>query len=152
MRTGTVLTIEDDVATAGLIRDALEAVGYRVLHAVGGAGIAVACAEHPDVILLDINMPGMDGPEVSRRLRADPAVAHIPIVCMSSHVARGGAPPGMPHDDRLPKPVALDVPRTTVARWGRTKGSDRQMPRLCSLGGVRRRRPDYWLRPARPAA
>jgi len=122
MRTGTVLTIEDDVATAGLIRDALEAVGYRVLHAVGGAGIAVACAEHPDVILLDINMPGMDGPEVSRRLRADPAVAHIPIVCMSSHVACGGVPSEMPHDDRLPKPFALDVLWTTVARWGRTKG------------------------------
>ncbi len=117
MCTGTILTIEDDVATAGIIREALEAVGYRVLHAVGGAGIAVACAEYPDVILLDINMPGMDGPEVSRRLRADPAVAHIPIVVMSSHVARGAVPPEMPHDDRLPKPFALDDLYATVARW-----------------------------------
>ncbi len=116
MRTGTVLTIEDDVATAGLIRDALEAVGYRVLHAVGGAGIAVAYAERPDVILLDINMPDMDGPEVSRRLRADPATAHIPIVCLSSHVARGGVPPEMLHDDRLPKPFALDDLYAAVAR------------------------------------
>jgi len=116
MRTGTVLTIEDDVATAGLIRDALEAVGYRVLHAVGGAGIAVAYAERPDVILLDINMPDMDRPEVSRRLRADPATAHSPIVCLSSHVARGGVPPEMGHDDRLPKPFALDDLYAAVAR------------------------------------
>jgi len=86
-------------------------------HVAGTAGIAVACAEHPDVILLDINMPDMDGPEVSRRWRADPATAHIPLVVMSSHVARGGVPPEMPHDDRLPKPFALDALYATVARW-----------------------------------
>jgi len=50
---------------------------------------------------------------------ADAATAHIPIVVLSSALAHGGdgLPPGMPHDDRLPKPFALDALLTTVARW-----------------------------------
>jgi len=78
MPTATILVIEDDLATAGLIRDALEIEGYRVLHAVGDAGIAAARDGRPRVILLDIDMPGMGGPEVSRHLRADPhTIVHL---------------------------------------------------------------------------
>ncbi len=117
MLTGIILVIDDDLATAGLIRDVLEGDGHRVLHASGAAGIDAARREHPDVILLDINMPGMDGPEVSQRLRADPTTVAIPIVCMSSHVARGSIPTNMVHDDCLPKPFAVDDLSATVARW-----------------------------------
>ena len=74
----TVLVVEDDAATAGMIRDVLEAASCRVLHEVDSKGVEVACREHPDVILRDVNMPGMSGPEVSRRLRADPVTAAIP--------------------------------------------------------------------------
>lgn len=114
----TVLVIEDDVATAALIREVLESAGYRVRHAVGDAGLAAARAVAPAVILLDVHMPGMGGPEVARHLRADPTTAGIPLICMSSTLARGGsAPPGMPHDDRLPKPFTIDALVATVARW-----------------------------------
>jgi len=113
----TVLVVEDDHAIAGMIREALEIEGYRVLHAIGGVAIAIARTEAPAVILLDIHMPGMDGPEVSQHLRADPVTATIPIVCMSSHVARTGVPPEMRYDDRLDKPFALDALCATVARW-----------------------------------
>ncbi len=114
---GTVLVVDDDSATVGMIREVLEMEGYRVVHAVDGESVRIALIEQPHLILLDINMPGMDGPEVSRRLRAEPATAHIPIVVMSSHVARGGVPPEMPHDDRLTKPFALDALSAIVARW-----------------------------------
>jgi len=114
---GTVLVIEDDTATATLSRDVWEAEGYRVLRAVGGAGIDAARAAHPTVILLDMHMPGMDGAAVARRLRADPATADLPIVCMSSALTRGGPPPGMPHDDCLPKPFAVAMLSAVAVRW-----------------------------------
>jgi len=117
MMAGTVLVVDDDVSTVEMIQEVLEMEGYRVVRAVDGESLGVALREQPHLILLDINMPGMDGPEVSRRLRADPATAHIPIVVMSSHVARGTVPPEMPHDDRLTKPFALDALVVTVARW-----------------------------------
>ena len=75
---GAILVIEDDTATVELIHEALEAEGHTVLHASGAAGLALARVALPAVILLDINMPGMDGPEVSRLLRADPRTARVP--------------------------------------------------------------------------
>jgi len=116
-RTGIILVIDDNLATVGLIRDVLEGDGYRVLHAIGAAGIDAARRGQPGVILLDINMPGMDGPEVSRRLRADPATVAIPIVCMSTRVTRAQVPVGMRHDDCLPKPFAVADLSAIVARW-----------------------------------
>ncbi len=113
----TVLVVDDDTAIAEMIQEVLEMDGYRVARAVDGESLRTALVEQPRLILLDINMPGMDGPEVARRLRADPATAHIPIVVMSSQIARGGVPPEMPHDDRLPKPFALAALSATVARW-----------------------------------
>jgi len=117
MMAGTVLVVDDDVSTAAMIQDVLEMDGYRVVRAVDGESLRVALVEQPRLILLDINMPGMDGPEVARHLRADPATSHIPIVVMSSQIARDGVPPEMPHDDRLPKPFTLDALSALVVRW-----------------------------------
>ena len=118
----TVLVVDDDQATAQMIQETLEMEGYRVLRAIGGAALALARTQHPAVILLDINMPGMNGPEVSQHLRADPATATIPIICMSSHVAGMRVPPEMHYDDRLDKPFALDLLRATVLRWTGDEG------------------------------
>jgi len=112
----TILVVEDDLATVEMIRDALMIEGYRVLHAIGEAGLTRAREGQPALILLDLYMPGMDGAEVARRLRADPAIARIPIVCISSERARGDLP-AMPRDDCLPKPFALDDMYAVVARW-----------------------------------
>jgi len=115
---GTILVIEDDKATAGMIQEFLEAEDYRTLYAVDGDSIPVALAERPDVILLDVNMPGMDGPEVSRRLRADPATARIPIIGMSAGGHRGGTPSAMAANDWLSKPFPLDDLLAKVDHWG----------------------------------
>src|SRR5690348_17554431 len=85
MATGTVLVVDDDPSIIALIETALADEGYQVMAAVGAGALTVAHDRQPDLILLDIMMPGMDGVEVSQRLRTDETTASIPIVAMSAH-------------------------------------------------------------------
>jgi CheY-like chemotaxis protein len=81
----TILVVDDDRLVLGVCSAALEDHGYRVVMATHGqAGIAMAQHERPALILLDIMMPDMDGFEVCRHLRADPALRHTPIVLMTA--------------------------------------------------------------------
>jgi CheY-like chemotaxis protein len=64
--------------------------GYEILSATdGAAGIAMAAAERPDLILMDLNLPEVDGWEAARRLKADPATRDIPIIALSAHAMAG---------------------------------------------------------------
>ncbi len=112
-----VLVVDDDAAIVDLLETALEDEGYQVLATVGAAAVPLARDLQPAVILLDINMPGMDGIEVSRRLRADPATAHIPIIVMSTQDRLRATGPLLPVNDRLPKPFEIVTLYATVARW-----------------------------------
>ncbi|MBT0961753.1 response regulator transcription factor [Denitromonas iodatirespirans] len=79
-----VLIVDDIPDNLALLHDALDAAGYAVLVATDGpSALARAARQQPDVILLDALMPGMDGFEVARRLKADFGTAHIPIVFMT---------------------------------------------------------------------
>ncbi len=117
MAMGTVLVVDDDRAIVELVEIALEDQGYVVLSAVNGAALQIARDQQPDVILLDILMPGMDGVEVCQRLRADPATASIPIVAMSAQDRLHASSSQMAVDDRLSKPFEIAGLYTTVARW-----------------------------------
>ena len=80
-----VLWIDDDRLVLGACAPALERHGYRVLVATdGAAGIATARQERPDVILLDVMMPGMTGFEVCQQLRADPRLKDTPIILLTA--------------------------------------------------------------------
>ena len=68
---GSVLVVDGDQAILDLIQLTLEDEGYRVLTSADGASLATAYQTRPDLILLDIRMPAMNGIEVSQRLRAD---------------------------------------------------------------------------------
>jgi len=82
----TVLVVEDNPVNRKLARNVLRSRGYRVLEAdTGEEGIEVARAERPHLILMDLQLPGMDGIEATRRLKADPATRAIPIVALSAH-------------------------------------------------------------------
>jgi len=116
MTTGTVLVVDDDPSIIDFIHDALTEEGYTVEAAVGAGALPMAATLQPDVILLDIMMPGMDGVEVSKHLRADPITAHIPIVVMSAQ-DRLNAAGSMLVNGRLPKPFDLSSLFDTVARW-----------------------------------
>lgn len=82
-----VLVIEDEIAIASALNIRLTAMGYRVeLAHDGRSGIAAAVSKRPDVILLDIRLPDIDGIEVCNRLKAHPDVASIPVVIVSANV------------------------------------------------------------------
>ena len=86
----TILYIEDNFANRVLIRRVLEAEGYRVLDAeTAPEGIALAKANKPDLILMDINLPDMDGFEATARLRAMEHLRNIPIVALTANVMKG---------------------------------------------------------------
>jgi DNA-binding response OmpR family regulator len=112
-----VLVVDDDAAIATFVTAALEDAGYAVAWAVDGAALPLACERHPAVILLDLVMPGMDGGEVSRRLRANTRTAAIPIIVMSAQPDLRGAVAALPVDDQLPKPFTLDELYARVAQW-----------------------------------
>src|SRR5438067_13066110 len=121
----TVLVVDDDPSILMVVRVALQRQGYAVVTAVDGAAAPLAAERQPDVILLDIHMPGMDGPEVSRRLRADPATVHIPIILMSTRMELRTLSARLPVDNQLPNPFALDELYAIVDRWLRIAVSGR---------------------------
>ncbi|MCE5300754.1 MAG: response regulator [Spirochaetia bacterium] len=85
-----VLYIEDSEQNMYLIRYILEAAGYEILQAKEGeTGLKIAKSELPDMILLDIQLPVMDGYEVAKRLRKIPETMKIPVVALSSYAMVG---------------------------------------------------------------
>jgi CheY-like chemotaxis protein len=82
----TVLIVDDDPVIAMMYGLGLERAGYRVLAAKDGvAGLELVETAHPDLILLDVRMPNMDGIEVLTRLAADVATREIPVVMLSNY-------------------------------------------------------------------
>jgi len=90
MTTRTVLLIEDNLMNMELATDVLEAAGFVVLKAERAEnGIALAVAHQPDIILMDIALPGMDGLEATRRIKQDQRIAWIPVVALTASAMRG---------------------------------------------------------------
>jgi len=86
----TILYIEDNPDNKLLVQRALEARGYTLAWAdTGQDGLAQAAANPPDLILLDINLPDMDGYEVARRLRADIRLSTVPIMAITANALKG---------------------------------------------------------------
>jgi class 3 adenylate cyclase len=80
-----VLVVDDEELNRDLLRDALEARNYRIIEAAnGGEAMQKVASDLPDVILLDLMMPGMDGFEVCRRIKGTPCWAHIPILIVTA--------------------------------------------------------------------
>ena len=84
-----ILVVEDTEDNRQIIRDLLSSVGYELIEAADGAeGVALAQSQHPDLILMDIQLPEMDGYEATRRIRAIPELARVPIIAVSNQ--KGG--------------------------------------------------------------
>lgn len=85
-----VLYIEDNPDNLLLVQRALEARGYRIFWAPNGLqGIEMARVGRPDLILLDINLPDIDGYEVARRLKGDDQLRYIPIIAITANALKG---------------------------------------------------------------
>ena len=90
MSAKTILYVEDNEMNRKIVRQLLKPTTYRLIEAYDGeAGVAKALAERPDLILMDIQLPKISGIEAIRRLRAEAATAHTPIIAITSFALSG---------------------------------------------------------------
>jgi len=106
-----ILLVEDNEMNRDMLSRRLERKGYEVLIAVDGqTGIDVARANAPDLILMDMSLPVVDGWEATRRLKADPAVQATPIIALTAHAMTTDRDKALAAgcDDFDTKPIDLD--------------------------------------------
>jgi len=108
----TLLYIEDNEDNLYMLQLRFDVLGgYEIISATdGAAGVAMAAAERPDLILMDLNLPEVDGWEAARRLKADPLTRDIPIIALSAHAMAGDREKALATgcDDFDTKPVEFD--------------------------------------------
>ena len=85
-----ILVVEDQEDNRRILHDLLTSVGYELIEAVtGDEGVTMAETRRPDLILMDIQLPGLDGYEATRRIKANPALRPIPIIAVTSFALSG---------------------------------------------------------------
>lgn len=125
MERSTILLVDDNPQILSILSDLLQPLGYRLLCAEGGeAALALAAHHQPDLVLLDVMMPGMDGFAVTQRLRADPNLAQVPVILITALDDRASRVRGFEAgaDDFITKPfdyAELRARITTVLRLNR---------------------------------
>lgn len=116
-----ILIAEDYDDTRNLIRMLLQAKGHRVAEAANGLeAVEAAARERPDLILMDLNMPVMDGIEATRCLRARPEMAGVPVVAVTAHCGDGDweqKARAAGCDECVAKPVNFDLLDKVLARF-----------------------------------
>jgi two-component system cell cycle response regulator DivK len=111
-----ILVIEDQEDNRQILRDLLSNVGYEMVEAENGEdGISAAMDHRPDLILMDIQLPVIDGYEATRRIKADPSLAGIPIIAVTSYALSGDEDKALAAgcDAYVPKPYS---PRELLAK------------------------------------
>ena len=105
-----ILLVEDNEMNRDMLSRRLVRNGYEVLIAIdGGEGLAKARAESPDLILMDMSLPGLDGWEATRQLKAEPGTRGIPVIALTAHAMTGDRQKALSAgcDDFDTKPVEL---------------------------------------------
>ncbi len=114
--TKRILVVEDQEDNRQIIRDMLSATDYQIMEAENGEeALAAVAKERPDLILMDIQMPILDGYEATRRIKGDPALRSIPIIAITSYALSGDEQKAREAgcDDYVPKPYS---PRQLLAK------------------------------------
>jgi two-component system, cell cycle response regulator DivK len=118
----TILYVEDNPDNRNLIRRVLEAEGYALIEA-SNASAALSTLENgnPDLILMDINMPDMDGYTLTARIRSMPAHTHVPIVAVTANVMSGDREKSLEAgcDGYIQKPIDIDTLPQQIERFMR---------------------------------
>jgi two-component system, cell cycle response regulator DivK len=105
-----ILVVEDNKDNMTLITDVLSSMDYEVISAKDGEeGLQVAKAEKPDLILMDLSLPRMDGWTATRQLKADTELAHIPVIALTAHAMIGDRERALAAgcDDYISKPINI---------------------------------------------
>ena len=111
-----ILVVEDQEDNRQIIRDMLSATNYQITEVENGEeALAAVAKQRPDLILMDIQMPILDGYEATRRIKADPALRTIPIIAITSYALSGDEQKAREAgcDDYVPKPYS---PRQLLAK------------------------------------
>lgn len=111
-----ILVVEDQEDNRRILRDLLESADYELREAGNGEeALAAMAKERPDLILMDIQLPIMDGYEATRRIKADPSSSKIPIIAVTSYALSGDEEKARAAgcDDFVPKPYS---PRQLLAK------------------------------------
>jgi len=107
-----ILYIEDNDDNVYMLKNRLSRAGFTVIVAIDGTqGLTMATSEQPDLILMDLTLPDIDGKEATRRIKADPATKSIPVIALTAHAMAGDKEMALAAgcDDFDTKPV--DMPR-----------------------------------------
>lgn len=110
MTAGRILVIEDNRDNMILIVDVLQSLDYEVLQATDGEqGVKLAHTEMPDLILMDLSLPRMDGWTAARTIKSQPALTHITIIALTAHAMVGDRERALEAgcDDYITKPINL---------------------------------------------
>jgi two-component system cell cycle response regulator DivK len=121
-----ILYIEDNPGNRMLVRRILLVEDYDVFEAEDGpTGVEIALREKPDLILMDMNLPDLDGYELTRRMRAIPELATIPIIAMTANVMQGDREKTLAAgcSGYIPKPIDVDELPNQIARFLKAKGA-----------------------------
>ena len=106
-----ILVIEDQEDNRRILRDLLTSIGYEVIEAVNGVeGVSAAKSYRPDLILMDLSLPIMDGWEATRRLKANADLQLIPVIALTAHAMKGDEKKALAAgcDNYLAKPINED--------------------------------------------
>jgi len=120
MSTATILYIEDNFDNRLLVRRVLEIEGYRVIEAEDGIqALDHLRSETPDLIIVDINLPDMDGYEVTTRLKQIPSMAKVPVIAMTANVMKGDREKTLAAgcDGYISKPIDIDSLPDQIAKF-----------------------------------
>lgn len=128
MNGNTILCIEDDVANRTLVRRVLEAEGYQVIEAEDGyAGLNLIRNRPPDLIIVDINLPDVDGYEVTAQLKKLESMAQVPVVAITANVMKGDRERSLAAgcDGYIQKPIDIDLLPQQIAGFLKGRAHDR---------------------------
>jgi two-component system cell cycle response regulator DivK len=115
-----VLYIEDNAGNRTLVKRVLEAEGYTVIEAPNGkTGLELAVAHPPDLILMDINLPEVDGYTMTSRIKSTPGLGHIKVIAVTANVMKGDKEKTLAAgcDGYLQKPIDVDLLPDQIARF-----------------------------------
>jgi two-component system, cell cycle response regulator DivK len=124
MSSAVILYIEDNVDNRTLIRRILTAEGYELKEAANAAeALTTLNLMHPDLILMDINMPDVDGYTLTAQIRAMPGFESVPIVALTANVMRGDRERSLEAgcDGYIQKPIDIDILPQQIERYLRKK-------------------------------
>lgn len=115
-----ILYVEDNFENKLFVRRVVESMGHEMLEAETGLDSLVIAAERiPDLILMDVNIPGMDGLETTTKMKQNPRLAHIPVIALTANAMKGDRERCLEAgcDGYMQKPVGVSDLRREISRY-----------------------------------